>query len=96
MHVDVFEGTSKRECPNKRLGLSLTCRWHHQKGNIIFMLLLIRREFRAKLVAREKGVGDQQVDGERWAYDSGNLVEQGSLLLGGTDLEFGFGLRQQV
>jgi putative AlgH/UPF0301 family transcriptional regulator len=53
------------------------------------------RQFRAKLVAQEKGVAVSGEEGSGWAYSSGNLVEQGSLLLGGSELEFGFGLRQQ-
>jgi len=53
------------------------------------------RQFRAKLVAQEKGVAASGEEGSGWAYSSGNLVEQGSLLLGGSELEFGFGLRQQ-
>jgi putative AlgH/UPF0301 family transcriptional regulator len=30
-----------------------------------------------------------------WAYDSGQLIETGAVLLGGVEQEFGFGLRQQ-
>ena len=52
------------------------------------------RDFRAKLVAQEKG-GGQEGAADEWAYNAGNLVEQGSLLMGGSELEFGFGLRQQ-
>ena len=51
------------------------------------------RQFRAKLVAKEQGA-EPSAAGD-WAYNSGNLVEQGSLLMGGTELDFGFGLRQQ-
>ena len=54
------------------------------------------RQFRARLVAQEKGdrVEDIQA-GDGWAYETGNMVENGSLLLGGSELEFTFGLRQQ-
>jgi hypothetical protein len=45
------------------------------------------QHFRTKLVLGEE-------DG-KWAYNAGNLVEQGCLLLGGTELEYGYGLRQQ-
>ena len=30
-----------------------------------------------------------------WAYDSGNVIEQGAVILGGVEQDFGFGLRQQ-
>ena len=53
------------------------------------------RQFRAKLVAREQGTSDVDLVQDQWAYNAGNLVEQGSLLLGGSELQFGFGLRQQ-
>ena len=51
------------------------------------------RNFRARLVAGQKGGGG--VARAAWAYNAGNVVEQGSLLLGGTEIEYGFGLRQQ-
>lgn len=31
----------------------------------------------------------------QWAYDSGKVIEQGAVILGGVEQEFGFGLRQQ-
>lgn len=31
----------------------------------------------------------------QWAYDSGDTIEQGAVILGGVEQEFGFGLRQQ-
>lgn len=31
----------------------------------------------------------------QWAYDSGHLIEQGAVILGGVEQDFGFGLRQQ-
>ena len=31
----------------------------------------------------------------RWAYESGTVIEQGTVVLGGTEQDFGFGLRQQ-
>jgi len=34
-------------------------------------------------------------DPSQWAYDSGNVIEQGAVILGGVDQDFGFGLRQQ-
>ena len=58
------------------------------------------RSFRAKLVRSEQAE-DEDVDGigslfsETWAYDSGNIIEQGSVILGGVEQDFGFGLRQQ-
>jgi len=35
------------------------------------------------------------LDPSQWAYDSGNVIEQGAVILGGVDQDFGFGLRQQ-
>jgi putative AlgH/UPF0301 family transcriptional regulator len=32
---------------------------------------------------------------QQWAYDSGNVIEQGAIILGGVEQEYGFGLRQQ-
>jgi hypothetical protein len=32
---------------------------------------------------------------DHWAYDSGNVVETGAVILGGVEQDFGFGLRQQ-
>ena len=52
------------------------------------------RRLRARLVAGERNGRVGRV-GEAWAHDGGNLVEQGSLLLGGSSLVYGFGLRQQ-
>jgi putative transcriptional regulator len=31
----------------------------------------------------------------QWAYDSGKVIEQGAVILGGVEQDFGFGLRQQ-
>lgn len=35
------------------------------------------------------------LDPSQWAYDSGKLIEQGAVILGGVEQEYGFGLRQQ-
>jgi hypothetical protein len=35
------------------------------------------------------------LDPTQWAYDSGDVIEQGAVILGGIEQEFGFGLRQQ-
>lgn len=35
------------------------------------------------------------LDPSQWAYDSGKVIEQGAVILGGVEQEFGFGLRQQ-
>lgn len=35
------------------------------------------------------------LDPSQWAYDSGNVIEQGAVILGGVEQDFGFGLRQQ-
>jgi len=32
---------------------------------------------------------------DQWAYDSGKVIEQGAVILGGVEQDFGFGLRQQ-
>ena len=31
----------------------------------------------------------------QWAYDSGNVIEKGAVILGGVEQDYGFGLRQQ-
>ena len=35
------------------------------------------------------------LDPDQWAYDSGKLIEEGAVILGGVEQDFGFGLRQQ-
>lgn len=35
------------------------------------------------------------LDPSQWAYDSGNVIEQGAVILGGVEQDYGFGLRQQ-
>lgn len=35
------------------------------------------------------------LDPSQWAYDSGKVIEQGAVILGGVEQEYGFGLRQQ-
>ena len=57
------------------------------------------RDFRARLIARTKGeglteAGDEKAVAEGWAYET-PLLEAGCVLLGGTEQDFGFGLRQQ-
>jgi hypothetical protein len=51
------------------------------------------RKFRAKLVAQQKGevsgVAAEAVDLDEWIYDAGDVVEQGSVILGGTEMGFG-------
>jgi putative AlgH/UPF0301 family transcriptional regulator len=39
--------------------------------------------------------GMTPLDPSQWAYDSGKVIEQGAVILGGVEQEFGFGLRQQ-
>ena len=39
--------------------------------------------------------GMTPLDPSQWAYDSGKVIEQGAIILGGVEQEFGFGLRQQ-
>eukprot|EP00536_Pseudo-nitzschia_multiseries_P017146 jgi/Psemu1/223926/e_gw1.1400.7.1 len=61
------------------------------------------RAFRAKLVMGEKNTNENGDDlassdsptSTSWAYDSGDVIEQGAVILGGIEQEFGFGLRQQ-
>ncbi|GKY94049.1 hypothetical protein MPSEU_000371600 [Mayamaea pseudoterrestris] len=36
-----------------------------------------------------------QWDASQWAYESGTIIEQGTVVLGGVEQEFGFALRQQ-
>jgi hypothetical protein len=35
------------------------------------------------------------LDPSQWAYESGNVIEQGAVILGGVEQDYGFGLRQQ-
>lgn len=35
------------------------------------------------------------LDPSQWAYDSGKVIEQGAVILGGVEQEYGFALRQQ-
>jgi hypothetical protein len=61
------------------------------------------RTFRAKLVSQEnKGSGIEgspevgsSMKGDEWVYDAGKFVETGCVILGGSQMEYGFGLRQQ-
>lgn len=46
-------------------------------------------------VEQEKISGMTPLDPSQWAYDSGDVIEQGAVILGGVEQEFGFGLRQQ-
>ena len=39
--------------------------------------------------------GMTPLDPSQFAYDSGEMIEQGSVILGGVEQEYGFGLRQQ-
>lgn len=39
--------------------------------------------------------GMTPLDPSQWAYDSGKIIEQGAVILGGVEQDFGFGLRQQ-
>jgi hypothetical protein len=43
----------------------------------------------------EEGVELTPLDPSQWAYDSGKIIEQGAVILGGVEQDFGFGLRQQ-
>jgi hypothetical protein len=39
--------------------------------------------------------GMTPLDPSQWAYDSGDVIERGAVILGGVEQDFGFGLRQQ-
>ena len=52
------------------------------------------REVRAKLVQQESGSASAAGEAGGFVYES-PLIEQGSVILGGTQQEFGFALRQQ-
>jgi putative transcriptional regulator len=39
--------------------------------------------------------GMTPLDPSQWAYESGSIIEQGAVILGGVEQDFGFGLRQQ-
>ena len=52
------------------------------------------REMRARLVAQEQESGTPAASNGSYAYET-PLIEQGSILMGGTKQVFGFALRQQ-
>ena len=53
------------------------------------------RDMRARLIAQERRqAGGDEVKVDGWAYET-PLIEQGSILLGGLEQDFGFALRQQ-
>ncbi len=45
--------------------------------------------------SHQKFSGFTPLDPSQWAYDSGKVIEQGAVILGGVEQDFGFGLRQQ-
>ena len=51
--------------------------------------------FESESEAWEKKNELTPLDPSQWAYDSGDVIEQGAVILGGIEQEFGFGLRQQ-
>ena len=68
------------------------------------------RDFRARLVLRERGSDSQQRDVNNddddnnnnnnstqphWAYDAGQVIEAGSIILSSIDQDFGYGISQQ-
>ncbi|KAG7361158.1 ACR COG1678 domain containing protein [Nitzschia inconspicua] len=62
---------------------------------------LFRDEFPKETIktaqaSSEEGLwGMTPLDPSHWAYDSGDVIEKGAVILGGVEQEFGFGLRQQ-
>ena len=44
---------------------------------------------------QEEAIQMTPLDPSQWAYDSGKVIEQGAVILGGVEQDFGFGLRQQ-
>ena len=60
------------------------------------------RAFRAKLVLQEKQQQPQRsssssssTTGDGWAYEAGNVIETGSIILSRAQQDFGYGIRQQ-
>lgn len=57
------------------------------------------RDFRARLVAAESGsdrfTEENNAPSTSWAYDSGRVIEKGSVILSCPEQDFGYGLRQQ-
>ena len=53
------------------------------------------REMRARLVAGEKGAAGSDAEAAAGFVYESPLIEQGSVILGGTMQDFGFALRQQ-
>lgn len=62
---------------------------------------LFRDDFAEEKSKAASGKGDigiagmTPLDPSQWAYDSGDVIEKGAIILGGVEQEFGFGLRQQ-
>lgn len=52
------------------------------------------RDFRARLVAQEQGDSEGSADKDGFAFEC-PLIEQGSVIMGGTKMSYGFALRQQ-
>jgi putative AlgH/UPF0301 family transcriptional regulator len=40
-------------------------------------------------------ISSSSFDPDQWAYESGKVIEQGAVILGGVEQDYGFGLRQQ-
>lgn len=47
------------------------------------------------ITERKNGFSLTPLDPAQWAYESGKVIEQGAVILGGVEQDFGFGLRQQ-
>ena len=54
-----------------------------------------KRELTVSSPKFELPEGFTPLDPSQWAYDSGNIIEKGAIILGGAEQDFGFGLRQQ-
>ena len=88
----------------RALGLHKFSKLNGRKTPLKFLMSeeLDWRTFRAKLVSQENKAGsivgsenNASIKGDEWVYDAGKFVETGCVILGGSQMEYGFGLRQQ-
>ncbi|KAK3255751.1 hypothetical protein CYMTET_35084 [Cymbomonas tetramitiformis] len=89
------EPTARQLHPRRSCRISCSSQPDSSADNNPIELTQDARDFRARLVAREKGLtGDSLAEEQGWVYET-PLIEQGVVILGGTEQQFGFALRQQ-
>jgi len=55
----------------------------------------VQKQLQQQQQQSQKMSGMTPLDPSQWAYDSGTVIEQGAVILGGVEQDYGFGLRQQ-